>query len=192
MNRALPSWVLLLVLSSASAIPAQDGEDPELLYQAALHWEVVEGDLERALELYRKVTLLTSVSRSTAARALLRMGQCLEKLGRADASRIYLDSLIEYGDQPGIAHQARLKLERLGTEQRFPNPSGSTLRFVLADERLQWFPPDHVADFDFSPDGERLVFRASLEGDFQRGVSFSDDFGFWEMGNGHTARSVRD
>ena len=170
MHRALPSRILLLVLWSASAIPAQDSEDPELLYQKAVHWEVVEGDLERALELYRKVTLLSSVSRSTAARALLRMGQCLEKLGRADASRIYRRILDEYGDQPGIAHQARLSLERLGTEQRFSKSSGSTLRFVLADERLSWWPL--AADFDFSPDGERLVFRASLAGDFQEGVAF--------------------
>ena len=181
MNRAIPSWILLLGLWSASAIPAQDAEDPELLYQTALHWEVVEGDLERALELYRRVTLLTSVSRSTAARALLRMGQCLEKLGRADASRIYLRILNEYGDQPGIAHQARLELERLGTGQRFPNPSGSTLRFVLADERLSGWAPSFPADFDFSPDGERLVFQARLDGDFQRGVSFSDDLGYWKM-----------
>ena len=179
MHRALPSRILLLVLWSASAIPAQDSEDPELLYQKAVHWEVVEGDLERALELYRKVTLLSSVSRSTAARALLRMGQCLEKLGRADASRIYRRILDEYGDQPGIAHQARLSLERLGTEQRFSKSSGSTLRFVLADERLSWWPL--AADFDFSPDGKRLVFRASLAGDFQEGVSFSDDLGYSEL-----------
>ncbi len=178
MHRALPSRILLLVLWSSSAIPAQDSEDPELLYQKAVHWEVVEGDLERALELYRQVSLLTSVSRSTAARALLRMGHCLEKLGRADASRIYLRILDEYGDQPGIAHQARLSLERLGTGQRFPNPSGSTLRFVLDDERLPWFL---TADFDFSPDGERLVFRASVDGDFEQGVSFSDDFGYSEL-----------
>ena len=180
MHRALPSRILLLVLWSASAIPAQDSEDPELLYQKAVHWEVVEGDLERALELYRKVTLLSSVSRSTAARALLRTGRCLEKLGRADASRIYLRILDEYGDQPGIAHQARLSLERLGTGQRFPKSSGSTLRFVLADERLPWWLVS-PADFDFSPDGERLVFRARVDGDFERGVSFSDDLGFWKM-----------
>ena len=178
MDRALLSRILLLALWSAPAIPAQGREDPEVLYQRAVHQEVVEDDLEQALELYRQVTVLTGVSRSTAARALLRMGQCLEKLGRADASRIYLRILNEYGDQPGTAHQARLKLERKGTEQRFPNPSGSTLRFVLADERLPWRPPNMPADFDFSPDGERLVFRASLDGDFQQDVSFSDDLGF--------------
>ena len=143
MDRALLGRILLLALWSSPAIPAQEREDLEVLYQRAVHQEVVEGDLEQALELYRQVTVLTGVSRSTAARALLRMGQCLEKLGRTDASRIYLRILNEYGDQPGVAHQARLKLERKGILRDFPMVGRERISGLLnrKQRRRQTGPP---------------------------------------------------
>jgi hypothetical protein len=49
--------------------------------QRAMHVEHVEGDLERAIQLYRDIVAQHGDVRNAAAKALLRLGSCYEKLG---------------------------------------------------------------------------------------------------------------
>lgn len=72
--------LVLLVLSFASSAP-QNGYD---LFQKALAKERGEGNLEEAIALYQKVIKETK-DESLAAKAQLRVGICLEKLGQKKA-----------------------------------------------------------------------------------------------------------
>src|ERR1700689_3966462 len=81
--------MLVTVGLIAGTGPARAGQDPEMQLEAAIHQEVVLGDLKGAVEQYKSILAQTG-SRTLMARALLQMGQCLEKLGRrTDAQKEY-------------------------------------------------------------------------------------------------------
>jgi tetratricopeptide (TPR) repeat protein len=86
---------------------ARAGQDPETQLEAAIHQEVVLGDLKGAVEQYEAI-LAQPGSRISMARALLQLGQCLEKLGRrTEAQNAYTRIIREYGDQSEVVNQAR-------------------------------------------------------------------------------------
>lgn len=94
----------------AFAALAQTGADGARQLEAAIHREVVLGDLKGAIEAYRGVLALEGASRAVAARAQFQIGQCQEKLGnRAAAEDAYRRVVESYGDQEQAA-AARTKL----------------------------------------------------------------------------------
>jgi tetratricopeptide (TPR) repeat protein len=115
---AFPLGLLMLfsVESRASEI--------DMRLEAAIHREVVVGDLKGAMEEYKSI--LDAGSKESAAKALLQMGQCLEKLGRhAEAQEAYRRIVRQYGDQTEIVARARGWLAVW--EDSFPGPRN--LRF---------------------------------------------------------------
>ena len=89
---------------------AQTGADGARQLEAAIHREMVLGDLKGAIEGYRGVLALEGAGRAVAARALFQIGQCHEKLGnRAAAEDAYRRVADDYGDQEQ-APGARAKL----------------------------------------------------------------------------------
>ena len=106
-----------LMLSAAFLAAAQ--KTPESMLGAALHQEEVQGDLKGAIAAYQKVVAVPGVSRKTAADALVRMGQCYEKLGDAESRKAYERVLREYSDQKEAATLARTRLGgELGQEKQ--------------------------------------------------------------------------
>src|SRR5216684_3044058 len=97
-----------LMLSAAFFATAQ--KTPESMLGAALHQEEVQGDLKGAIAAYQKVLATPGVSRKTAAEALVRMGQCYEKLGDAESRKAYERVLRDYADQNEAATEARSRL----------------------------------------------------------------------------------
>ena len=98
----------ILTMLAALAMPmgaAQKDNRAEAQLQAAINKETVEGDLKSAIELYKK--LAQSSNRAVAANALVRMGQCYDKLGDAEARKAYERVLREFRDQKEAAAQAR-------------------------------------------------------------------------------------
>jgi hypothetical protein len=76
----------------------------------------VDGNLKGAIEQYKKIAAQPGAGRATVATALLRMGQCYEKLGDADtqeARKAYEQVVREYADQAAVAAEARTKLAAL-------------------------------------------------------------------------------
>ena len=69
--RAACSTALLLVGLLAPAVATPQADSAEVLLQAALHKQLVEGNLEEAITLYRKVLAVPNGNRAVAARALL-------------------------------------------------------------------------------------------------------------------------
>jgi Tol biopolymer transport system component len=120
----------LLGAALAAGFPANQAKDDraEVALQAALKKEAVDGDLKGAIELYQKIAQGTN--RAVAAKALLRMGQCHEKLGNAEARTAYQRVVRDYADQAEIVAQARVRLAALGG----PGGAGGLVaRRVLTD-----------------------------------------------------------
>jgi Tol biopolymer transport system component len=142
---------------------AQKSADAEMLFQTASHAELVEGDLDKAIRLYREVIAKFPGDRAVAARALVKLGACYEKTGRAAARAAYERVLRDYADQPEAVRTARRRLQQLpeaAPSSRAPGRSGPTYRLVLdrfVDVRgVAFFP----GQYDFAPDGRRFVYRA--------------------------------
>jgi Tol biopolymer transport system component len=114
---ALPVWT-------------QTVDRAEVALQGALKKETVDGDLKGAIEAYRKVALSYRGNRAVVAKALVRVGQCYEKLGDAESRKAYEQVIREFGDQADSVATARTRLAALTPRAK---PSGITLRRVFED-----------------------------------------------------------
>jgi Tol biopolymer transport system component len=146
-KRVITAILAFALVSTASAYAQQTAEE---LYQAGLYQEEVRGDLERAIQLYRDIVAQHGDVRAVAAKALLQLGSCYEKLGRTEATNAYERLLNDYADQSEIAAEARVRLAALQRAIRAAEEVGITTRRV-------WSGPNADGD-DPTPDGKYLVW----------------------------------
>jgi hypothetical protein len=83
-GRVLRAALCVCALIALAAVSPTAQQKPEVALKAAIDKEVVDGDLKAAIGMFR--TLAASADRAVAAQALLRMGQCYEKLGAAESA----------------------------------------------------------------------------------------------------------
>ena len=112
-RRLLALTILACTLTVSLAI-AQKDDQAEVLMQAAQQKQLVEGRLDEAIQLYKRVLQEHSGNRPAAAQALLEMGECYEKLGNTEATKAYERLLRDYGDQDQAVAAARKHLAVLG------------------------------------------------------------------------------
>ncbi len=153
-TRGLSSqWRSFLVVLAGAAVlafaaPQQKQKQAELLLIEAINKEVVEGDLQQAIELYKQVISKFSSERPVVARALLRLGEGYEKLGKPEAQEVYQRVLRDYADQLEMTAAARSRIAALGAPAA---PDGTmAARRILTGGRGYFVSP--------SPDGRYLVF----------------------------------
>jgi len=127
---------------------AQKDEPAEVLIQAAHQKQLVEGQLEQAIQLYKRIVQEHGASRAVAAKALLEMGQCYEKLGNREARKTYERLVRDYGDQNEAAAQARARLAAISSQV----VSGSSEMVT----RRVWTEPGEYIGGSLSPDGRYL------------------------------------
>jgi len=121
---------LLAVFLATFLAAGQKNDQAELALKAAIKTETVDGDLKGAIEQYKKIAAQPGAGRATVATALLRMGQCHEKLGNAEARTAYERVVRDFADQAEIVAQARVRLAALGG----PGAGGGLVaRRVLTD-----------------------------------------------------------
>jgi hypothetical protein len=129
---------LLLALLALTLAAQSDGERQ---LETAIYRETVLGDVAAAVGMYRSILSQQSIARPLAARALLQLGQCQEKLGqRREAHATYARVVREYASESAIAAQARGKLA--GWSDALPGPRN--LRFEEGDPGKTppgWFVP---------------------------------------------------
>jgi len=99
--------VLAAGLQTTSAQNAAPGDK---LLASAQHKATVDGDLKGAIEDYKKIVGAAGSNRALAATALLRMAECYQKLGDAEAQKIYDRLVRDYADQKDAAATARTRL----------------------------------------------------------------------------------
>ena len=104
---------LCMVLCWGGQARSQEQQQAEVLLQAALDKEVVEGKLEEAIRLYEDIIARFSSNRPIAAKALVQMGGCYEKLGNEKAREAYERVIREYADQSELVADARVRLAAL-------------------------------------------------------------------------------
>jgi Tol biopolymer transport system component len=91
----------------------QTNDQAEVQLKAAMHKELVDGDLKGAIELYQKIIAGFSGNRVVVAQALVQMGQCYEKLGVKEARTSYERVVRDFADQSAPARLARQRLAAL-------------------------------------------------------------------------------
>jgi Tol biopolymer transport system component len=138
--------MVMSVALGAGIASAQSGHD---LFQKALVQERTEGNLQQAIQLYQRIMSEFSSDRPLAAKALLQIGQCYEKLGKDEARKAYERLVRDYADQSEAVSQARSRLAAL----RKPalKESGMVTRRV-------WAGPEVDTMGAPSPDGRLLTF----------------------------------
>jgi hypothetical protein len=105
---------LMTLLTTVLLAGPIQGDTTERQLQEAIHKEEVVGDLRGAIELYKSILMLGTGNRNTDGTALLRIGECQEKLGQSEAAkRTYARVVLQFGDQLGIRKEARGRLETL-------------------------------------------------------------------------------
>ncbi|MGQ0735806.1 MAG: hypothetical protein ACT4QD_19395 [Acidobacteriota bacterium] len=151
MRRRLVGSVRMLavtVVFGAGALIAtaqqQKASSVDALMGAALHQEQVEGNLEAAIATYTQIVADPRTSRAMAATALLRLGQCHEKLGNAEARKAYDTLLRDYADEREVAAVARTRLAALSAAASGPAPNVPVFRRIVADfdANFQALSPD--------------------------------------------------
>jgi hypothetical protein len=103
----------LMVAMISLTLAGSTTRDAEIEKQltAAIHREVVLGDLAGALKDYRGILGQPDVPRPVAARAWLQTGECMEKLGRGpEAYNSYRRVETEFADQAAMVALARTRL----------------------------------------------------------------------------------
>jgi len=116
--RLICGSLLLTGLAAAVLASAQKEEPPQILLEKATKLELVDGDLKGAIATYERILGLQGVPRVVAARALLHLGECHEKLGHAEARKAYERLVREFADQEEEAGRARARLAALGAPDR--------------------------------------------------------------------------
>lgn len=106
----------------------QAADKAEVAYRAAMEKEAADGDLKSAIAEYEK--LARGGNRAVAAKALVRMGQCYEKLGSVEARKAYERAVKEFAEQKEAAGQARARLAAMGGGMQ---PGGAVRTRLLWD-----------------------------------------------------------
>jgi Tol biopolymer transport system component len=149
--------ILVLVASLGIFLPGR-GAFPQQtageLFEKALYVEEGQGSLQKAIELYQDIVTRFPESRDVAAKALLHIGMCYEKLGKSEARNAYGRLLKDYGDQLQLAKEARSRLTQLDAAAGGPAGKKEGLTFRKID--FQDAGNSHQARL--SPDGRKMLY----------------------------------
>lgn len=104
--------VLLLVQAAARLAAAAGEDDASRLYYAGLYQEIGLGDIDQAVEIYRRAS--EGGRGEAAGRSALRMGLCYEKMGKPlEARDAFNRAIAHFSSYPGIVETASEGLIRL-------------------------------------------------------------------------------
>lgn len=153
-SRVRSNAVGIVLVAAVTVVTAQQADTARTTLEAARKMEVVDGDLDGAIRQYQAVIDKSKNDRAIAADALVRMAGAHEKLGHAEALKIYERLIREYADQTEPAALART---RLGRAEGAQQPGGIALRMV-------W---DGDTSGTISQDGRRLSYQDYAAGNLR-------------------------
>lgn len=130
---------------------AQQTDDPGVLFRAAVEKEEVDGDLQGAIELYKKIIAEHSNNRGIAAKAQLHIGLCFEKLGLKEAQKAFQNVVDNYPEQTKAVKVAKEKLSVLMRAKATIEKGDKEFRI-----RPVWTFPEYEGSGGVSPDGKYL------------------------------------
>ena len=130
-KRSIEKVILIIFLGMSLSIVgiSQKTEDPGVLLRSAIEKEEVDGELQKAIDLYQKIIEKFSGNKAIAAQAQLRIGICFEKLGQKSAN-LAQDAFQKVLDNyPSQSDAVRIARERLS-------------RLILIAEKVSKTPPE--------------------------------------------------
>jgi len=147
------------------AIPAAE------LLEQGIFAEETAGNLTAAIEIYEQIVEDREASDVYLAQAYYRLGLSYFKLGKDDEAIAALRKVIEeYPNQASIVTLATSNLNLLAETQstaelNTTNANSSyTLTSILNSVILSWNDPKSSTMYDYSPDGESMVFSGTIAG----------------------------
>lgn len=150
--------VILILVPADSAVKISQSAD--ILLGTAIHQEEVEGDLEAAIETYKKLLAEYPDNHPLAAQAQFRIGICYEKLGLKEAEKAFQKVIENYPDQTAIVEMARKKLAVLSGARASVQKGEGDLGFQKV-----WSGTGVDELGDVSPDGRLFGFTSWDTGD---------------------------
>lgn len=130
MKRIARIFLLALALCSLSAIATAQQNKAEQMYQQALYEMEGKGDYAKAIGLFNRVAAQFPKEKSVAAKALLHVGMCQEKLGKNEAVKAYERVIRDFADQRDAVKEARARLSLLRQQTPSVAETGPSLRRV--------------------------------------------------------------
>lgn len=103
--------IATVVVLGTTTMARQAGQ-PEVALQAAIRTETIDGDLRKAIQQYEAIA--RGGDRAAAAQALLRMADCYQKLGDAQARSTYERLVRDFAEQTQAVATARVRLNASG------------------------------------------------------------------------------
>jgi hypothetical protein len=115
---------IVLLLALSFALLAQNAQE---LYQRGLVQENANGNLSEAIKLYSQAAKSAGKDRALAAKALIRVAGCEEKLGhQAEATNAYAEVVRVYPEQRTEAATAQDRLNQLRKTSSASSPAAPT------------------------------------------------------------------
>ncbi|MCX6567476.1 MAG: tetratricopeptide repeat protein [Candidatus Aminicenantes bacterium] len=157
MKKTRAILILALMASLGILVPARGAFPRQTageMFEKALYVEEGQGDLQKAIAIYQDLLKRFPESREVAAKALLQIGKCYEKLGKSEARNAYSRLLQDYGDQLQLAKEARSRLAQLdaATGGRSRDKEG------LAFRKIDFPDAEKSHQARLSPDGGKLLY----------------------------------
>ena len=146
MTRRMLILTVAGVTALTFAVNAQVRQRPEVLLQAAIRQELVDGDLKGAIEQFK--TLAVDSNPTVAAAALVHLAAGYDKLGDAQARSTYERVILQYPSQTAAVAEARAWLAT--------HPDTASQRGRL--EEQIWTGNGVNLEGEPSADGRSLVF----------------------------------
>jgi Tol biopolymer transport system component len=143
--KARLTCLALVVVAAAAFVSAAQSDGARTLMEAARKKEVVDGDLKGAIQQYQTIADKYKSDRALVADALVRMAECYQKLGDAEAQTIYRRIVREYADQAEATGIARARL-------------GNGAAASTRGDRAAWTGPKVDMFGQVSPDGRYVTF----------------------------------
>ncbi len=128
------------------------------IFEKAFYYEDVQGDLQKAIELYEQILKQFPENREIAAKAQLHIGLCYEKLGFQEAQKAFQKVIDSYPEQTEAVKIAKEKLDflaRIITEK-------NAQEFII---RKVWAGTEVNTSGGPSPDGKYFSFTDMTTGD---------------------------
>ena len=140
----------VLAAALALTVTTLRAQSPHDLFQKALAVERADGDLRGAVALYAKVVEQAGSDRALAARALVRIGECRQKLGDPEVALVWETIVSKYADQRESLAVARAHLDQDRKTRRTQSAGSVTRRIATASS------PGLNVQSSVSPDGRYL------------------------------------
>ena len=152
---------LLIAFAAALTLAAAAQTRPaQTMLEAAKKTEVVDRDVKGAIQQYQLIVdKYGKTDPAAAAKALLGMAECYQKLGDVQANTLYEQLVRDFADLPEGA-EARTRLALAGNQGKTTDVPGSTWPSEAIRSRVGQFP----GLSDFAPDGKYVVLVAMTGG----------------------------